>query len=203
MANGKPAKAPARSESRLKTWLRDHMGRREAPPQAQKETPEPQKEAPEQREPSRPSEAATGTNESRSAALSSHPVTGHDLAQMQSGRRRTSTAPDLAPQPSAEERAETGGTGTSAVRTVSPSETQEPEPATNGVTSHHDNDDARSVPPVSDSGHHGVHHHDAEHTQQRGDLRERAAEQGLPSPPEVREAGSHSTARESRFSEDL
>lgn len=201
MANGKPAKAPARSESRLKTWLRDHMGRREAPPQAQKETPEPQKETPEQREPSRPSEAATGTNESRGAALSSHPVTGHDLAQMQSGRRRPSTAPDLAPQPSAEERAETGGTGTSAMRIVPPSETQEPEPATNGVTSHHDNnDDARSVSPVSDPGHHGVHHHDAERAQQHGDLRERAAEQGLPPPLEVREA---STARESRFSEDL
>ncbi|RMJ22322.1 hypothetical protein PHISP_06802 [Aspergillus sp. HF37] len=226
VADGKPAKAPARSESKLKTWLRDHMGRREAPqPQKEtseqqepsKETPEqqgpskempeqqgPSKEMPEQQEPSRPSEAATGMDESRGTALGSHPVTGHDLAQMQSGRRRPSTAPDLAPQPSAEERPEPSGagigTGTSAMPIVPPSDSQKP--ATNGVTSH-DDDDARPVPPVPDSSHHGLHHHDAERAQQRGDLRERAAEQGLPPPTGVEEAGSHSTARESRFSEDL
>lgn len=218
--------APARPEpttgAKLRSWLRDRLG-----PKFSESAQEPAKVTPEEMEgTARPAEGAAvvAEGDSRGAALSSHPVTGDDLAQMQSGDRRPSMAQTLAQQHSARERPtqnggnDRSGTRTNLMRIVTRSaDSGEREPATNGVPRGGGGGDASSTRTereetemetgAADNTHHEAHHHGAEHpapTAEREDLRESAAEQGLPAPPGMGERGSHSSAaRESRFSEDL
>lgn len=220
-AEAAPARPQPTTGAKLRSWFRDRLGRR-----VSESAQEPAKVTPEEMEgTARPAEGAAvvAEDDSRGAALSSHPVTGDDLAQMQNGDRRPSMAQSLAQQHSAREHpTQNGGnyrsgTRTNLMRIVTRSaDSGEREPATNGVPRGGDGDasstrrereETETETGAPDNTHHEAHHHGAEHpapTAEREDLRESAAEQGLPAPPGMGERGSHSSAaRESRFSEDL
>lgn len=209
VTGGGVATTSKKPESKLRTWFKGRLGRR--PREAQQVSMEEEREE----APGPTGGAALATAEdARGAALSSHPVTGVDLAQMQNGGTngngdfgRLSTAEDLNRQLSEGERPLSTGEKrrsrfrASLMRIVSRNSQG---PKTNGVVAH-DEDTRRHSRGEEhshhdDQGHHDAHRHAAA---EREDLRESAAEQGLLVPPAIGEQGSYSTARESRFSEDL
>ena len=205
VTNGAATKPAERSESRIKSWFRGRMAR------PAESAHEPHEDTSQRESTSRPATGSrAGVDESRRAPLSSHPVTGDDLAQMQNGDGH-STAGGLASQPSVEDNPpETGGDhpsqmGGGLVRTAS---RDSQEPAANGVATHDDGatgSATQSEPRTPDDRHHEAQHPGAQHPAltERENLRGSAAEHGLAPPPAVGEGESVSTGRESRFSEDL
>lgn len=214
-----PAAATAKPESRFRTWFRDRLGRgrpRDSPAATSIGGGDASKTM-EGEGGNAPAftggAAAATTGDVRGAALRSHPlITGYDLAQMQNGGgkkgdgdfARSNTAEDSSrrlsdrekPQPNGEHRR--SWFRNNLIRIVSRSSQ---EPRTNGVSADGEDTDMHSG--AEDQIHHDSHR---PVTSEREDLRERAAEHGLPIPPAIGEQGSHSTAataRESRFSEDL
>lgn len=215
-----PATIPTRRESRFRTWFRDRLGRGRpgdspAGPLTESDAPA----AVEGKGGNAPKftggSALAPTEDARGAALRSHPViTGVDLAQMQNGGANGET--DHGPSNSAEDRtrqlserekplpngdSRRSRFRDSLIRIVSGNS---PEPRTNGFATHSEDTPMHSAA-EEQSGHgengHGENGHAA--AAEREDLRENAAEQGLPAPPALGEQWSHSTARESRFSEDI
>ena len=203
------ATTSAKPESKLRTWFKDRLGRHP------REEPKVSTEGEKGKAPGPTGGAALVTAEdSRGAALSSHPVTGVELAQMQNGGTngdgdfgQSSTAEDLHRPLSEGEKSLPNGEHrrsrfrNSLMRIVS---RNSQEPKANGISAH-DEDTRRHSTAEEYSHHDDQGHHDAlRHADaEREDLRESAAEQGLAAPPAIGEQGSYSTARESRFSEDL
>lgn len=98
VADGAAAK-PRRSESRLKSWFRGRRAQRSA-----EVAQEPPKDTTGRESTPRPAAGtSSAADEARRAPLSSHPVTGDDLAQMQNGAVKPSASADQPPQLSVEE----------------------------------------------------------------------------------------------------
>lgn len=207
---------PPKPESKLKSLFR---GRRRTGRQSRgRRATEAAKEQPQKEtSPTAPgtegaTEEATATgarDRSRSAALSSHPITGEELNEMQ--RRRSSVTSNEGPRrPSAAEEngpssAKGNGNGenrrsswfrNSLMRPFS--RNSESKTNGNGVAAVEEGVSRRgsAVEPSTNGRRTST-------TAGREELRDSAAEQGLPVPPSIGKEASNSTARESRFSEDL
>jgi len=210
---------PRRSESKLKNWFR---GRRRTgrgsrggrATEAAKEQPQAQKEtstAPvtgtgagastaEEAEGTEEAEATGTRDRSRSAALSSHPITGDELNEMQRRRSSVLSTNGEAPQRSPAKENGNGNRRSSWFRNslMKPfSRNSESKANGNGVAAAGGatSKDSEIADPSEAR--------QASTAANREDLRESAAEQGLPAPPAIGKEASNSTARESRFSEDL
>ncbi|OJJ47454.1 hypothetical protein ASPZODRAFT_141048 [Penicilliopsis zonata CBS 506.65] len=214
-----------KSDSKLKAWFKDRIGRRMSGPAREvmgdAETPN--------NNTGDGAEAMTGfaggaalaaradASQGREDAdgggafAAQNPPTGNDLAQMQNGRAAAKdqqtdqqTGQESAQSPP-KDRGGGGGGGeikrsrfrASLMKIVSKGQQNEA-PKSNGVPKHEGQPTGDSAPAESSA----LMAHDAQHAS-REDLRGSALEQGLPAPPVVGDRGSVSTIRESRFSEDL
>ncbi|KAA8644854.1 hypothetical protein EYZ11_012370 [Aspergillus tanneri] len=210
----------SRSESKLKTWISKLGSRRtsaaaaaEAPVKAPVEASAEAfaaftetAEAPAEisgeveRVPSEAEEVRpTSKDDARAAPLRSHPVTANDLTgtqgetvdQTQPEERRTGDAREV------EQGSEAIGDKRSRLKSrfskIMSMGSQESK--TSGVIPH-DNESQRVEHTAADELHHVQ-------SLERDELRESAAEQGLPAPPAIGKRLSNGTGRESRFSEDL
>ncbi|KAB8200623.1 hypothetical protein BDV34DRAFT_216970 [Aspergillus parasiticus] len=214
-----------RTESKLKTWFSKLGGRRpsastgEAPKVAEgnRETPSNAVEE--------TAQAAEGPNESVEAAetadatnltevdgdnelgapLRSNPVTADDLQEMQRKSVDAGTLEAMKPEgqavePGSKESPEQNGDKRSRLKSrLSQMVSKNSQDKTDEVIDHNKEDDEGSVP---------VEHTAADelpsHATERDELRESAADQGLPVPPAIgKRASNGTTGRESRFSEDL
>lgn len=213
---------PRRSESKLKSWFRGRRrtgrgsrGRRAtetAKEQPQKETNTipatgagagtGTAEAAEGTESAEEVEATGGRERSRSAALSSHPITGDELNEMQRRRSSVLSANDEAPRRPPTKENGNGNRRSSWFRnSLMKSFSRNGESKTNGngvaaagATSRNGSKNPEAAEPSNAR---------QASTADRDELRESAADQGLPAPPAIGKEASNSTARESRFSEDL
>ena len=199
----KEQKVTPKSESKFRNWFRRNRGsRRSSVP----DEPQPKEErAPREgnRRASTTEDAAVRVREdSRGAALASHPITGEELNEMQRRRSVASTTEENAGQSAAKD--SSGDQRRSSFfrsnlkKMVS---RNDHEPKTNGAADPSEGTAAAAAAtgdaPASPSMLHRAS------IPEREDLREYAAEQGLPIPPaRIGKQTSHGT-RESRFSEDL
>lgn len=192
----RPVSSP-RADSKLKTWFRDRLVRRSSGPVPVY----PHQPGPDFNTDSEPAfqggAALTGKEETRGAALSSHPIVGSDSIPV---HNRSSSyynndfdVTKTRTQDSSPESTTQNGSGKKPSRlrrtflkTVSRSSD---EPMTNGP-----GDSRRGSEVLSSKS------KDTAGTDIQG-LRNSAVEQGLPAPPTIGDTGS--VARESRFSEDL
>lgn len=198
-----------RTESKLRNWFRGRLGRRSST-NARETLGETEEEN--GRVPSFAGGAAlANVNDSRGAALSSHPITGTDLNEMQrasfgegGGLEQARTTEDQVGQQATKEKSGTNGEQrrsrlrSSFMKIVSKNSQ---EPKTNG-TSGQENTSRRGSKAV-EGAEHGPPDVQRSTAAEREDLRESATEQGLPVPPDMAKRTSNSTARGSRFSEDL
>ena len=214
-----------KTESKLKTWFSKLGGRRpsagtgEAPKVAEgnRETPSTAVEETVQ--------AAEGPNESvetaetadatdlaevdgdneRGAPLRSNPVTADDLQEMKrksmdAGTLGATKSGGQAVEPGSKESPEQNGDKRSRLKSrLSQMVSKNSQDKTDGISDHNKEADEGSVP---------VEHTAADelpsHATERDELRESAADQGLPVPPAIgKRASNGTTGRESRFSEDL
>ncbi|KAJ5736706.1 uncharacterized protein N7483_001831 [Penicillium malachiteum] len=193
-----PVTSP-RADSKLKTWFRDRLVRRSSGPvRVYPHQPGPEYNRSDSVVGFTGGAALTGRrdSESRSAALSSHPLSQDDLDQGEPSHEgnlnvtNTKTPSDdsavsFEPEYKATEKSKKRRSGfrQSFLKRMSRTE----EPKTNGAT--HSDVQSSAAPEIKVHG-----------TDFRG-LRDSAADQGLPVPPILGETAS--TGRESRFSEDL
>lgn len=149
--------------------------------------------------------AALAETDSRGAALRSHPVTGNDLATMQQrmsvdegslGNEATRRGSSGIPEQNGENR-KPSRLRSSFMKIVSGGSQDN---RTNGVSKPSDRRTASE--PTVESGVHDPEGGSNASTATKEELRESAADHGLPAPPAI---GKHTTngSRESRFSEDL
>lgn len=222
-AGSKEETQTTRSESKLKSWIRN---RRRGSRQSNAPSEEPEERA--QREPTRSASTAEGFSrdraDSRGTALSSHPITGNDLDEMQ--RRRSVASPEgntaaavaaaaQAPSKEGKSAAKEGsgeqkrsslrsGLKKMVSRNDQSHDSGKPESKTNGVSSQEGGGVAAAA--IGDAGvnRRGSYVPDTHQAAIPGreDLRNSAVEQGLPVPTGIGKQTSHGT-RESRFSEDL
>lgn len=196
-----PKEAPPKPESKLRNWFksRRRAGRRSSGNVADQPA-KPSNQQATTRETTRETTRAASTteggapssrNDSRGQALSSHPITGDELTDMQRRRSVASTA---------EEGSESATNGkrssrmrSSLMKMVS---RNNHEAKANGASNHEGT--SRRASEVAEPS-------QARRTSNvdRGELRDSAVEQGLPVPPNIGKQASNGTARESRFSEDL
>lgn len=191
----RPITSP-RADSKLKTWFRDRLVRRSSGPvRVYPHQPGPESNRSESSIGFTGGAALTGRPESRGAALSSHPVSGTDLDQSEPARN--------------------GSLDVSNTKTTSDDSNGSFEPETNGNSKSKRmsfrktflRSPSRTDEPKTNGASHGVfsRNSDVPETKVHGtdltNLRESAADQGLPVPPILGETTS--TGRESRFSEDL
>jgi hypothetical protein len=208
---------PRRSESKLKNWFRGRRrtgrgSRGERATEAAREQPQSQAQEETSTAPVTDAGAVggaegveeaetTGTRDrSRSAALSSHPITGDELNEMQRRRSSVLSASGKAPQRSPTKEDGNGNRRSSWFRnSLMKPFSRNSETKTNGngvaVTGGATSNDSEVADPSEAQ--------QASTAANREDLRESAAEQGLPAPPAIGKEASNGTARESRFSEDL
>lgn len=194
----KPITSP-RADSKLKTWFRDRLARRSSGPIPVY----PNQPGPEYNTESEVGftggAALTGRSEPRGAALSSHPVAGSDLeADTASYNANNGDVAQTNTEEPTQAYGNDNGNGNgdktgdskrnrlrrSFMKTVSRGS---PERKANGTT--HARKSSEALPGSSETG------------TDLQNLRNSAAEQGLPVPPVLKETVS--TGRESRFSEDL
>lgn len=212
--------------SRLKSWIRNR--RRSSRQSSFVGQPHMPGEYPDERSSREPTRSASTTEgvrvreDSRGAALSSHPITGTDLSEMQ--RRRSVATPEgnmaaaeaaASQSPAKEDKVETPKRSfVSGFKKMTKKNDQtngsitssasQPEIKTNGVSSQEGGGVAAAA--IGDAGvnRRGSYVPDAHQASIPGreDLRNSAVEQGLPVPTGIGKQTSHGT-RESRFSEDL
>lgn len=202
----KEPKTTPKSESKIKNWFRRSRGsRRSSVPSEQQST----ERVP--REPNRRASAAEDATlrvreESRGAALSSHPITGEELNEMQRRRSVVSTNDEDTRQSVPAKDGSGGHRRSSFFRSglkkmvSSRSGNTSHEPKTNGASGHQEGTAAAAATGEGDASPSLLRQASIP---EREDLRDYAAEQGLPVPPSgIGKQTSHGT-RESRFSEDL
>ncbi|OGM39450.1 hypothetical protein ABOM_011791 [Aspergillus bombycis] len=223
-----------RTESKLKTWFSKLGGRRpsagtgeapkiaegdrETPSNAVEETaqaaegPNESVETAEKAEKAEKAETADATDLAEvggdnelGAPLRSNPVTADDLQEMQRKSVDAGTLEAMKPEgqaaePGSKESPEQNGDKRSRLKSrLSQMVSRNSQDKTDGVTDPNKETDEGSVP---------VEHTAADelpsHATERDELRESAADQGLPVPPAIgKRASNGTTGRESRFSEDL
>lgn len=198
----RPITSP-RADSKLKTWFRDRLTRRNSGPVPVY----PHQPGPEFQTDSEVGftggAALVGRSDSRGGALSSHPVTGNDLDQ--SGPNHNGTFLEVtktSTEDSAGSPPQQNGNGNgnskskrqrlrkSLMKNISRN-SKEQEPKANGFANDdHSRQNSNAMSETKVAGDEGLQ-----------GLRNSATEQGLPAPPILGQTAS--TGRESRFSEDL
>lgn len=199
MASGAAAEPSAakaaipRSESKLKTWFGRLSGRRSsaaatATPREADVHPEPTPDATDEGRP------ASG-DESRAAPLRSNPVTANDIAE-EPIRSMDQDRPAEARTGEEQEASKISEANEDRTSRIVSGGSQEAK--TDGVEPQGHEAQGESVP---------IEHTAADdlydRSPERDELRDSAAEQGLPVPPAIGKRLSNGTGRESRFSEDL